>query len=375
MSSTDDPTVHPAVAKAAAYSWRILVIAAVVIGAVILMGRLLVVVVPVAIAALLARALWPVFVRLRSRGLKPALAAALSMVAFVVVIGGVLGVVGVAFAGEVDDLGPTVTEGIDDVTDWLVDDSPWDISRADVVRWRGQAGDLLSDFLRAGSESESGSGASVLSGAAIAGEVVVGFFLALIVTFFLLKDGERIRDRALTWLRSDRRPASRRAGDRAWDAIGGYLRGAAGLGLLEGVIIGLTMLLVGGRLVVPVILLTFVLAFVPIVGAVTAGVIAVLVTLVTAGAFPAMIVAIVALVVQQLDNDFLAPVIYGKSLDLHPLVILLGIAAGGALFGFVGTFLAVPVLAAVINAVRGYQGRSSTDDDADDATASTTLAT
>ena len=97
--------------------------------------------------------------------------------------------------------------------------------------------------------------------------------------------------------------------------------------------------------------LTFLAAFVPIVGAVAAGVAAVLVALVTAGTVPALIVAAVALVVQQLDNELLAPLIYGRAVQLHPLVVLLGIAAGGSLFGLVGTFFAVPVLAVGLNAL------------------------
>ena len=96
-------------------------------------------------------------------------------------------------------------------------------------------------------------------------------------------------------------------------------------------------------------IITFLATFVPILGAIVAGVVAVLVTLVTAGATQALVIAAVAIVVQQLDNDLLAPVIYGRALRLHPLAVLLAIVAGGALFGLVGTFLAVPVLAVVAN--------------------------
>jgi len=104
-------------------------------------------------------------------------------------------------------------------------------------------------------------------------------------------------------------------------------------------------------LVAAVFVVTLVGAFVPIVGAIAAGLVAILATLVTAGPTAAIIVAVVALVVQQLDNDLLAPVIYGKSLQLHPLVILLGIAAGSALFGLVGALLAVPVISVIINVI------------------------
>ncbi len=119
--------------------------------------------------------------------------------------------------------------------------------------------------------------------------------------------------------------------------------------MIEAIVIGAAVWIVGGRLVAAVVVVTLIGAFVPIVGAVVAGVVAVLVTLATAGTTPALIVAIVAVAVQQLDNDLLAPVIYGKSLQLHPLVILLGIACGTALFGFVGALLAVPVISVAIN--------------------------
>lgn len=338
---------HPLLDRAAAYSWRLLLVGAAIVAAVLLLGRLLIIVVPVAVAALMARALWPIGSALSQRGWKPALAAGAAVAVFVLGVIALLGGVGVAFAGQVDELGTTISEGIDDVTDWLVDDSPFDISRADIDEWRNTAGERLGEFL-------AGQGDSVLAGASTVGEIIVGFLLALIVTFFMLKDGDRFRDGFLRRVESRHRPAAREAAIRGWNAAGGYLQGAALLGLVEGIVIGLTLWLVGGSLVVPVMLLTFLLAFVPIVGAITAGVIAVLVALVTAGNVGALIVAIVVIVVQQLDNDLLAPVIYGKSLELHPLVILLGIAAGGALFGIVGTLLAVPVLAVGINAVRGF---------------------
>lgn len=343
--SPDGPIhVHPAVARAAAYSWRLLVIGLLVAAVLWLTGQVLVVVVPLAVAALLTRALSPVSSRLCRAGWKPALAAAATLVGFIVLLVAVIALVGVAVAGEIDELGPTLSEGVDDVEDWLVDDSPFDVSRADVDRWREQAGDALSTFI--GSNR-----GSVIAGATVAGEVIIGALLTLIVTFFFLKDGRRMVDAVIRWFRPDRRDVADRAAERGWAGAGGYLKGAAALGVIEAVAIGLTLLLVGSRLVVPVMVVTFLAAFVPIVGAVAAGIVAVLVALVTAGTVPALIVAVVALVVQQLDNDLLAPLVYGRAVQLHPLVVLLGIATGGALFGFVGTLFAVPVLAVGLNMV------------------------
>ena len=337
-------SVHRAVAVGGAYAWRLLAIGVLVAAALWLTGQLLVVVIPLAIAALLSRALSPVSSRLRKRGAKPALAASATVLAFVVVVAAAMGFVGWAVAGELDELGPTLSRGVDDLTDWLVDDSPFEVTRDDVERWRAEAGDALSSFIR------SGGGGSALSGAVLVGELVVGTLLALIVTFFFLKDGRRFVDRAVLVAPASRRSLTRRALERAWEAAGGYLRGAAGLGIVESIIIGITLLLVGAKLVAAVMLITFLAAFVPIVGAITAGVIAVLVALVTAGTVPALIVAAVAIVVQQIDNEVLAPVIYGRAVRLHPLVVLLGIAAGGSLFGLVGTVFAVPVLAVTLNA-------------------------
>jgi putative heme transporter len=192
-------------------------------------------------------------------------------------------------------------------------------------------------------------GGGVASGAVLAVELVAGSILSLIVAFFLLKDGRRWFDRFVRAFPEGRQDVVGRSFRRGWNAAGGYLKGAAILGVVEALTIGLTLLLVGSSLVVPVMILTFLAAFVPIVGAVFAGVVATLVALATAGTIPALVVAGVAIVVQQLDNDVLAPVIYGHAIRLHPLVILLGIAAGGALFGFVGTFFAVPFLAVALN--------------------------
>lgn len=124
------------------------------------------------------------------------------------------------------------------------------------------------------------------------------------------------------WLRSQLRPEQRdraqRAAERGWSTLGGYLRGAALLGIIESIAIGLALLVSGASLVVPVMVLTFVAAFVPIIGAVFAGVMAVLVALVTGGVVSAAIVGVVAIVVQQLDNDILAPWVYGRALTGPP---------------------------------------------------------
>lgn len=334
--------VHPAVARLAAWSWRLLVIGLAAAAGLWLLGRLLVVVVPVAAAVLLVRALAPVAGWLRRHRWRPAPAAVATMGGFLLLMAAVIGTAGFGVANGFDELGPTLRTGVDDLETWLVDDSPFDVDDADVRRWRAAAGDAVARFASTSSDS-------IVRGAVVAVEALVGLVLTVIVTFFLLKDGPRMVDGVLRRVPASRRTRTRRVGERAWEALGGYLRGAALLGVVEALAMGLTLLLVGGDLVVPVMLITFLAAFVPIVGATAAAVVAVLVALVTAGGTGALVVMGVALVVQQLDNDLLAPVIYGRAARLPPLGILLGIAAGGALFGVIGSVLAVPVLAVVIN--------------------------
>ena len=196
--------VNRHLATVAAYSWRLLAVGLFAAAALWLIGQLLVVVVPLAVAALLTRALSPVAARLRRRGAGPALAAASVLVGFLVLVAVAVGFVGWAVAGELGELGTTLSEGLDDVTDWLVRDGPFDVTREDVQRWREQAGEAVSTFVGSGD-------GRVLSGAIAAGEIVVGGLLALIVTFFFLRDGRRFVVRGIELLPASRRTIARRA--------------------------------------------------------------------------------------------------------------------------------------------------------------------
>ena len=333
---------HPVLERLGVLSWRLICIGVVGVALLWLLSQLRVVVAPIIIALFLTRALVPVAGWLRRRGVKPALAGALTMLLFFGALAGLGALVIPSLADQAESLGPTLTQAADDVEDWLVEDSPFEVSRATIDRLREQAANRAEGLLAS-------SDGAVIDSATIAAEVVAGFILALLLTFFMLRDGGRFVAWAIGRARIDRRPKLHRAADRAWYALGGYLRGAAMLGIVESTIIGLTLFIAGGDLVAPVVIITFLGAFIPIIGAFLAGLIAILVALVTGGVGTAVIVAIVALVVQQLDNDLLAPWIYGKALSLHPVSVLLSVVAGGALFGFAGTVLAVPVVAVIVN--------------------------
>jgi predicted PurR-regulated permease PerM len=343
-SEVSEPSAPPALRLASDYAWRLLVLAAAVLATVYLLAKLRLVVLPVFVALLLASILSPPARLLERRGVPTLAASWLTFGGLLLLLGTIVTLIVPAIADEFDELGPVVSEGVDDVERWLVE-GPLELSRDEIVRYREQAGERLSEFAR----SSSG---SVVAGAVAVAETVAGIVLAFVLTFFFVKDGPKFQRWWVDRLPAARRDVVRACARRAWDALSGFLRGAAAIGLLEAVIIGVTLWIVGAHLVAPVMVLTFLAAFFPIVGAVVAGIIATLVALVSGGPGDALVVGIVCILVQQFDNDLLAPLIYGRFINLHPVVVLLTITAGGTLGGIAGAFLAVPV-AAVVAAIAG----------------------
>lgn len=323
-------------------AWRVLVVAAAVIALGYALARLRLVVLPVFFALLITAMLAPLVAALERLGVKRAIATALMFIASAVLVVGMVVLIAPRVAREFSGLGETVSAGVDDVERWLTE-GPLDIDPGKLAEYRSQAASTIGNLVRS-------SPTGLLAGAVAVVEAVAGTILAFVLSIFFVKDGRRFQEWALAHTPERHREIVGACARRAWTALGGYLRGAAAIGTLEAVIIGLTLWLVGATLVVPVMVLTLVGAFFPIVGATVAGIIAVLVALVSGGGSDALIVAAVALAVQQFDNDLLAPLIYGRMIRLHPAVVLLTIAAGGTLGGIAGAFVAVP-LAAVTGAV------------------------
>ena len=353
----DRYTVHPVVVQAGAYAWRLIAVGIVGWALLKLLSALWVLVLAGAVATLLARALDPVANVFRRLRWPPALVAATTLVGFLLVLAGIMTLLVPAIVDEFSDLGPTIEDAVDDLEDWLVEDSPFDVSRQDIDDFREQSRDRVTQSL----EAQSG---AVVSGTVVAFEVITGLVLSLIATFFLLKDGGRFGAWIVSLMPQERRALVTRLAARSWQTLGGYLKGSATLGVIEGVIIGFTVWLVGGSLAVPVAVITFFAAFLPFAGAILAGTVAVLVTLVTAGPGDALIVLVVAVLVQQFDNDLLAPIVFGKNLELHPLIVLGAIVAGSTLFGVFGAVLAVPVTAVAINVLADWRAHDAEQNDA-----------
>jgi predicted PurR-regulated permease PerM len=333
--------VPPALERAAAYSWRLLVVGAAALAAAWAVSQLRLVLLPVFVAVLLAAIIEPA-VRWLTRRRLPALPATwVAFLGFFAAIGVVGALVVPPVAHEFEDLGPTVQEGIDEVEDWLIT-GPLDLDRTQVADARRDLGDAARNAFT--------SRGVLVSGTVLVAEIFAGTVLAMVIAFFVVKDGKQLQQWALDRLPPTRRDPARAAGRAAWWTLGGYLRGAAILGIVEGTIIGITLALVGSSVVLPVAVLTFLAAFIPFLGAIVAGVVATLVALVAGGLTDAAVVAVVALVVQQLDNEVLAPFVYSRAVRLHPLVVVLAVATGATVAGIAGAFLAVPLTAIAINA-------------------------
>jgi predicted PurR-regulated permease PerM len=186
---------------------------------------------------------------------------------------------------------------------------------------------------------------NAISGLTVITEIITGTVLTAIVLFFFLKDGPLLWNFVLRWFTGVQRAKVAESGDRAVSILGGYVRGIAVVATVDATFIGLGLFWVGVPLVIPLTMITFLAAFVPIIGAVTAGVLAALVALVTQGPGAALIVLGIVIVVNQVEGNLLQPVIMGHTLSLHALVVLLALSVGALLGGVAGAVLAVPLTA------------------------------
>jgi predicted PurR-regulated permease PerM len=333
-----------ALRDAAAIAWRALVVAAAVAAALYLLATLRLIFLPVVVALLLSTMLAPPAGWLRHRGW-PATAATLAVfVGSLLVVAGSVTLLAPSVAGELEDLNLNLRDGLDQVEEWGTD---WvGISESRVEGAVEQAEEAV-----AGSEGLIAQGA--LSGALVALEIVAGLLLAIVLAFFFVRDGAQL----WRWTVGLFAPQARRdvdeIGRRGWETLRGYIRGTAIVALVDAVAIGLVLLVVGVPLVLPLALLVFIGAFVPLVGGFVAGSAAALVALATEGLTAALIVGIAAIVIQQLEGDLLQPVVVGRAVKLHPVAVLLAVTAGAIVWGVPGAFLGVPA-AAVANQAGSY---------------------
>jgi predicted PurR-regulated permease PerM len=328
--------------RAGSTAWSALGVALLILLAGWAVGKLMTVFLPIAIAVLMATLLRPIASRLERRRMRPGLAATLAVLLAVFVLVGLVALILPPFIAKLTDLGSSLEEGVQRVA-YSLGESLAGMDRQAVDQQLEAAADRARERLGGTAMAATTSLAGALASA------VLVFFLA----FFLVKDGRRMWRWVLESLPRGRRDAVNEVGERMWRNLTAYTRGVVFVATVDAVLIGAVLLILGIELALPLIVLTWLAAFIPIIGAIAAGAAAVLVALVTGGPTEALIVLAAIVIVQQVEGNLLYPVVVGPRLRLHPVVVLVSVAAGGALAGIAGAFMAVPV-ATALSALVGY---------------------
>lgn len=336
-----------ALASAAAWCWRLIVIGVVVYGLMRILDTLRLVVLPFAIALFLCALLNPITARLRRR-MPPLAATWLTMLLALGVLGGVGTFVGIQANDEFPHLINQVRHTVNDVQHWLVN-GPLHLKNSQL---ESAADSMLKQL-----QQERGKVANAaFTGATVAGEMIAALIFLLFVTFFLLKDGAGIWN----WLISGfgrYRERTDQAGRAAWQTLSQYVHGTVMVAAIHSIVIAVTLMIMGVPLIAPLAVVVFFGSFIPIVGIIVAGALAVLVVLSAKGGIAALIFLGILIVEQQLEGHVLQPLVVGRWVRLHPLAIIIAITVGAVLGGIPGAAVAVPTVAVIYRAWPALRGR------------------
>jgi predicted PurR-regulated permease PerM len=327
----------------AAWSWRLLLLALAVYLIARAIGVLYIVVVPCTAALLLTALLQPLTARLRHAGLPGLAATWCTLLIAAAVLGGIVLLVTNRVSADYPTLVTETRHTTAQVESWL-SGAPFHINSSNVKKSLNNIPGYLS-------EHKSLVEGTVVTGGKIAAEFFGGLVLMLFVTFFLIKDGERIWNWLLGAMRHETARRMDRAGHAAWLAVVYYVRGTVAVAAIHALVVGLALYFMKAPLVIPLAVLVFVAAFVPLVGLLAAGALALMVTLAAKGWVAAVILLVVLIVEDQLEGHLLQPQVVGRVIRLHPLAIILSLAVGGVLAGIPGVVVAVPVVAVITRAL------------------------
>lgn len=333
------------VSSGAKFTLRLLVIALFFFAIGKLIGAFWVGVLPAVLALIVCTVLAPVASWLRNHKFADGLAAMVTMLLFFGVLAALGMIVAPDIVGQSRLLYIQALEGVQRLQLWAqgppLNLNPENLNEGvdEITRWvQNQAGAIAG---------------GVFSGINTAAGLSVTLMVLFVLTFFFLKDGHRF----LPWLRG---ATGGRTGlhftellTRAWNTLSGFIRAQAVCSLIDALVIGIGIAIVGVPMAFTLAIITFVAGFIPIVGAVVAGALAVLIALVTLGFTKALIVLGIVLATQQLEGNVLSPLLQSKAMNLHPVIVLISVTVGGGLFGLMGGFLAVPA-AAMIAVVYRY---------------------
>ncbi|MFI0807716.1 AI-2E family transporter [Streptomyces echinatus] len=330
---------------AAEAGWRLLVLAGTVWVLMRVISAVQLVVFAFVIALLVTALLQPTVARLTRRGVPRGPATALTAISGFVVIGLMGWFVSWQVMENIDTLSTQIQSGIDDLRNWLLK-SPFHVTDKQI----NQIAKNLREAIGANADQITSAG---LEGVQVIVEALTGILLVFFSTLFLLYDGKRIWEWFLKLVPAAARPGVAGAGPRAWRTLTAYVRGTVLVALIDAIFIGIGIYFLDVPMAVPLAVFIFLFSFIPLVGAVASGALAVIVALVTQGVFTALMTLVVVLAVQQIEGHVLQPFILGRAVRVHPLAVVLTVAAGGMVAGIGGAVVAVP-LVAVTNTVVGY---------------------
>ncbi|MGV9936036.1 AI-2E family transporter [Streptomyces olivaceoviridis] len=340
---------------AAEAGWRLLVLAGTVWVLMRVISAIQLVVFAFVIALLVTALLQPTVARLTRRGVPRGPATALTAISGFVVIGLMGWFVTWQVMENIDTLSNQIQSGIDDLRNWLLK-SPFHVTDKQI----NQIAKNLREAIGANADQITSAG---LEGVQVIVEALTGILLVFFSTLFLLYDGKRIWQWFLKLVPAAARPGVAGAGPRAWRTLTAYVRGTVLVALIDAIFIGIGIYFLDVPMAVPLAVFIFLFSFIPLVGAVASGALAVIVALVTQGVFTAVMTLVVVLAVQQIEGHVLQPFILGRAVRVHPLAVVLTVAAGGMVAGIGGAVVAVP-LVAVTNTVVGYLRQYSQEQDA-----------
>jgi len=334
--------------QAAAWSWCLLLTGLVIYVAFRLAVALRLVILPLIAAILLTALLQPLTAWLRRRGMANLLATWCTFLLALLVIAGAITLVANRVSADYPALFAEVQRTAGQVQRSLAG-APFHLNARRLQQ-------LSSELVKYISQHKAVIAGTVLAGGRYAVEVLTGVILTLFIAFFLLKDGARIWAWLIRGIRPEGRRRVARAGDAAWRALVNYVRGTTVVAAIHALVIGLALWLLGVPLLVPFIVLVFLASFVPIIGILVVGALAVLVALATKGWVAAVILLAVLVVENQIEGHLLQPLVVGRIIRLHPLAIILVLAVGAVIAGIPGAIIAVPTAAVITYAWPALRG-------------------